>query len=145
MFQQFFDVNAIGASIDDIIDVDPLIVECNVCSDDFVQDSDWTWEHMVHMSEMFAYDRLERLHDGDEESDVDEQFNRDFDDDRRRQFALENVLDKDTLKAYATCLERAIAITGTEHLSNRLEDEYTDEDFDRDHAELHELDRRAHV
>lgn len=130
MFQQFYNANAVGVSIDDIIDVMPPIVECNVCSTDFEQDSDWTWEDIIFRTGMFdclerrlvgqeeeeeseeeesVWD-LERDADTDAEEYTDDQFDRDFA--YNRQFALEHPPDEETIKAYDAALERAIAFIG---------------------------------
>jgi len=134
MFQQFYNSNAVGASIDDIIDVIPPIVEYTVCSTDFEQDSDWTWEDIIFRTGMF--DCLERRLagqgeeeeseeeesvwdldiDADAEEYTDDQFDRDFA--YNRQFALEYPPDEETVKAYDAALARAIATTLTEDLFN---------------------------
>jgi hypothetical protein len=72
MFQQF--VNAIGASIDDIIDVEPVIEETDFNSDFdsiyYEQEYDMQWGEILYETDMF--DKIERrrqkIYDSDDES-----------------------------------------------------------------------------
>lgn len=152
MFQQY--VNAIGASIDDIIDVVPVIEETDFNTDYdtiyFEQEYNAPWECVLDETGLFDKNerRRQKIYDSNDESGwefeddeynynyqiayeenrrfvrslalkkerEEEQFDRDFEENRR--FALENPPDEETIRAYAAAIERTIEITGRPEFFN---------------------------
>jgi len=117
MFQQF--VNAIGASIDDIIDVDQVIEETDFNSDlnsiYYEQEYEMQWGEILYETGMFdkIERRLQKTYDSDDESEWE--------------------LEGDEYD-YQTCYEENRHFVRSLAAKKRREEEEAEEQFDRDFA-----------